>query len=93
MMLPEDYFPSRSILGSPEWTMRLGHRRRSDGCLFYYADVFRAGAFVHRLALPEAVDNRIAAEVALDEQVRKWVSAYVTQEHTGVTDFGELGKL
>ena len=83
----------RGILGSPEWTIGIGQKQRADGRVLYYADVFRVGAFVVRIFLPHPVENKIAAEVALTDQVRKWVSAYETKEHTGGTDFGDLSSL
>ena len=83
----------RALLASGEWTMAMGFRQRADGQVFYYADIFRVGAFVRRISMSEPVENKIAAEVALADQARKWISDYETKAHTGVTDFGELGGL
>jgi hypothetical protein len=80
----------QGILGSPEWTMRVEHRRRADGRVYCSADVFRVGVFVVRISLHDPVGNKIAAEVTLANKARKWISSYEATEHTGGTDFGEL---
>jgi hypothetical protein len=81
--------PRRALLATIQWSMAVGHRVRSDGQPIYHADIFRNDAFVHRVMLSGPVVNRIAAEVALTELARKWISNYETKDHTGVTQFGE----
>lgn len=83
----------RALLATTQWSMAVGHKLREDGQTIYHADIFRDAAFVHRVSLSGPVVNRIAAEVALTDLARKWISDYETKAHSGVTDFGDLHEI
>jgi hypothetical protein len=72
------------------WTICVIATADARGADYYHADVFLGEAFIRRIVLDTAFENKIAAEVALTVAARKWVSEYEGVVHSGSTDFGEL---
>jgi hypothetical protein len=73
----------------PEWTMELGCEGEGEE-LYYYANLFRAGERVCRLAAMGKVRSEEEARRVLAVRARHWIAEYLARPHSGDTDLGTL---
>jgi hypothetical protein len=75
---------------SAGWSMQVGEEAGADGEVVYHATVYRAGAYVCRIALADNYPDRVAAEEALKLRVQQWIAEYAERPHSGQTWFGPM---
>lgn len=69
--------------------MNVATEGRGDAA-FFYADLYRDGTKVCRIALTGGSMSEEAARRLLVMKARMWIDDYLTRPHTGRTEYGTL---
>ena len=76
-------------LAPADWTMTIGSEEQGE-TVHYFADVYRDGARICRLALTGIAASEQEAHSRLAVNARLWIADYLSRPHSGNTEFGAL---
>lgn len=72
---------------SSEWTVQVQAALGADGGRLYYADLYRSGELMCRIALNGTFSDRELAEEALWTRLKTWLKDYEARPQSGDSGF------